>query len=129
MASEDNQSPPKKQQVNMLESTADISVEVLRPSPVKKQRKQQKTDEFGRFASAEPFSASFITEYCLFRTKFHEARPTGSHNDFGWHNQLVKEWPKWVDDKRAYFQAMPTYQRLVKLWASYKTKNRTLPAV
>ena len=100
-SSEDNQSPPKKQQVNMLESTANISVEVLRPSPVKKQRKQQKPDEFGLFASAEPYSANFITEYCLFRTKFHEARPTGSHNDFGWHNQLVKEWPKWVEDKLA----------------------------
>ena len=91
--------------------------------PSKKRKAPVQDCETGRFVKHNSLSNKFIAEHILFRTAdFHESRPAtqaNSKNDYGWYPQMVKEWPLWLEDKRADIPKIPTRDILYKLWASH----------
>ena len=45
----------------------------------------------------------------------------------GLNSQLVKERPQWVEDKLAYSESLPSYQRLIKLWTANHKRRAKIP--
>ena len=64
-----------------------------------------------------------VSQFLIYREKFHDSRPPGSKNDFGWYKNLEKQWSEWTKDGRAETNEIPTKSILDKIYASKKARQ------
>jgi hypothetical protein len=96
-------------------------------SPISPPRKLQRLrfqvlDGNGKFKCVNPLSSDFISQFCIYRQKFHESLPSGSKNDYGWYRELEKQWSDWRKDGRADIEVIPTKSILNKIYAAKKSR-------
>ena len=100
-----------------MDALPNLKDELQIPSPLKKQRKIQLIDEKGRCICVEPLSTNFIFHFLRFRKNyFHDLRPPGSRNDYGWYPLLKKQWPDWLSSQKAEAPKPPTKNVLDGIW-------------
>ena len=80
-------------------------------------------DGNGKFKCVTPLSSNFVSQFLIYRETFHDSRPPGSKNDFGWYKNLKKQWSEWTKDGRAETNEIPTKSILDKIFASKKARQ------